>query len=136
MLEVSDAPLLDPITSGMFDLLDGRSPAAAGEIVMSPRVLDRLDAEIGDEIEISSVGRLAIVGTVEQPSCLACDTAIVAPGSLSVAPGWMDNGGSELVGLHDSMTVAEIQQIVDEGDGLRPARGIPKPFQHWNERGA
>src|SRR3546814_7804326 len=75
MLEVSDAPLLDPITSGMFDLLDGRSPAAAGEIVMSPRVLDRLDAEIGDEIEISSVGRLAIVGTVEQPSCLACDTA-------------------------------------------------------------
>src|SRR3546814_11526739 len=92
MLEVSDAPLLDPITSGMFDLLDGRSPAADGEIVMSPRVLDRLDAEIGDEIEISSVGRLAIVGTVEQPSCLACDTAIVAPGSLGLAPGWMDNG--------------------------------------------
>src|SRR3546814_600865 len=135
MLEVSDAPLLDPITSGMFDLLDGRSPAAAGEIVMSPRVLDRLDAEIGDEIEISSVGRLAIVGTVEQPSCLACDTAIVAPGSLGLAQGWMDNGVRVLVDLPDSVTGAELQQMVDEGEGLVSARGIPEPFESTDEIG-
>src|SRR3546814_14147868 len=128
MLEVSDAPLLDPITSGMFDLLDGRSPAAAGEIVMSPRVLDRLDAEIGEEIEISSVDRLAIVGTVEQPSCLACDAALVAPGSLSLSQGWLDNGARVLVDLPDRVTDAELQPTVDEGEGLVSPRGLPDPF--------
>src|SRR3546814_12325488 len=102
-------------------------------MVMSPRVMVRLDAEIGDEIEISSVGRLAIVGTVEQPSCLACDTAIVAPGSLGLAQGWMDNGVRVLVDLPDSVTGAELQQMVDEGEGLVSARGLPEPFDSTDD---
>src|SRR3546814_20514024 len=98
-------------------------------MVMSPRVMVRLDAEIGDEIEISSVGRLAIVGTVEQPSGLACDTAIVAPGSLGLAQGWMDTAVRVLVDLPDSVTGAELQQMVDEGERLVSPRRIPKPFE-------
>src|SRR3546814_19318894 len=95
---------------------------------MGSRVLGRLGAEVGDEIETGGVGRLEIVGSVELPSCLGCDPALIAPGSLILAQGWVDNGVRVLVDLPDSVTGAEIQQMLDDGQGRVLARGYEAPI--------
>src|SRR3546814_11276460 len=45
----------------------------------------------------------------------------------------MDNGVRGLVDLPDSVTGAELQQMVDEGEGLVSARGIPQPFESTHD---
>src|SRR3546814_2236010 len=45
----------------------------------------------------------------------------------------MVNGVHVLVDLPDSVTGAELQQMVDEGDGLVSARGIPEPFESTDD---
>lgn len=125
-LEVSDTPLLDPIVAGMLTLVDGRAPSAAGEITLSPRVADRLDADIGDVLAPAAPDvRLEVVGLVEQSSCLSCHVALVAPGSLADREvGWVDNGQRALVDL-PAMTLDEQAELHAQWEGQLTVRALP-----------
>jgi putative ABC transport system permease protein len=74
-----DGPYSDP----MLDLLDGRYPAAAGEVAVTDDVADQFDVGIGDAMVIDGVER-TVVGRVENPSDLGDEFALV-PSSTDVA---------------------------------------------------
>jgi putative ABC transport system permease protein len=126
-LEVSDLPMLDPIAAGMLTLIDGRLPTASGEVTMSPRSADRLDAEVGDVLTPTAPDvRLEVVGIVEQPSCLSCQPALVAPGSLvERPPGWIDNGRRVLIDL-PPMSLDELTELRLDSDAQLSLRAIPE----------
>jgi putative ABC transport system permease protein len=87
-VHVDDIALDDPVLGPIYRLREGRAPAAPGEIAVSPEVLKRFDANVGDTIELGDDGApYRIVGTVVRAENLAMPVAIVVPGSLAATPG-------------------------------------------------
>lgn len=59
-------PAWDPALAGRFELLSGRIPDRAGEAMVSPGALTRLEAEIGDTLTLSeSRATFTIVGVLK-----------------------------------------------------------------------
>ncbi|SEG94040.1 putative ABC transport system permease protein [Nonomuraea solani] len=81
-VELLEIDLRDPLTKGLRTLTEGRLPAAAGEIAVSPALLDR-GVRVGDTLKLSRRGvPKRVVGVVEHP----------------IRPGYM-----EVVGLLDGV---------------------------------
>jgi putative ABC transport system permease protein len=59
--------LANPIVRGQAHLVDGRAPAAAGEVAVSAAVMEEHDAGIGGQIELADGGPYTVVGVVEFP---------------------------------------------------------------------
>lgn len=66
----SDLPLADPITDGMVEVIRGRVPGAANEVLLHPDVADELGVDVGERLdlvvpdvsyEVVGVGRSAAV---------------------------------------------------------------------------
>lgn len=82
-VEVTDLSLRDALTSGMRTLVAGDSPRAAGEVALSRSLARKLDTHIGGELDLAApLGRISVVGLVEDELCLSCDVYVVAPGEL------------------------------------------------------
>lgn len=70
----------EPTAAARFDLgprvVEGRLPTALGEVTLSRRVLDRLDASVGSTLRIDRpvTAELTVVGVAEDPGCLSCET--------------------------------------------------------------
>ena len=46
----------DPLAQGLFTLVDGRVPTAAGEVAVSPALLDTLGQQVGDDLRVAGTG--------------------------------------------------------------------------------
>lgn len=61
-VQVSDRPWDEPLLDGTAKLLDRRTPARRGEVVLNQAALDAIDAEVGDEVELFLLGPVEVVG--------------------------------------------------------------------------
>ncbi|WP_239122099.1 ABC transporter permease [Phytomonospora endophytica] len=61
----------DPIAEGMYEILDGKTPAAKDEVLLSSAAADRLGLDVGDSVELTEPARsLKVTGLVEDPNAL------------------------------------------------------------------
>jgi putative ABC transport system permease protein len=80
---VTDAQELDtedPITAGLYAVREGRLPARAGEVGLTPGLAGRLGAAVGDTVRPDTGAPVTVVGLVAPPSCRRCDIAVGLPG--------------------------------------------------------
>ncbi|MFD0747785.1 ABC transporter permease [Phytohabitans flavus] len=82
----------DPLTEGLVTLLEGRAPASAGEVALTPQAADRLGTEIGGTIQNPDRTRSwTVTGLVEFPDSLY-ETAVFLPETMPARPS--PSGGS------------------------------------------
>ncbi|WP_371479650.1 FtsX-like permease family protein [Kitasatospora sp. NBC_00315] len=83
-VQTEEADLADPVWQGRITVLDGRPPAAAGEIAATRAFLDDARLAIGDRTTFSVLpGKpYTITAAVEFPGRLRTDTLIGRPGDL------------------------------------------------------
>jgi putative ABC transport system permease protein len=104
---------LDGLGRGMFTLLQGRLPASADEVAISPRVAAFTSATIGGRITIKDIGAASVVGLVESPDNfrgpLVVQDAALASGEAK-SPSW-------LVGLPAGFSIDDLDAALplDEG---------------------
>ncbi|MCH7669304.1 MAG: hypothetical protein IIC71_08945, partial [Acidobacteria bacterium] len=80
---VNDVLPEDPLLGPMYKLLEGRSPAAPGEIAVAPRILENFDSAIGETIELGEERvPFEVVGVAVYREGLSQPTGLVAPGAL------------------------------------------------------
>lgn len=71
--QITNLPLGDPITEGIYEVVDGRPAAAAGEVVLTTALADRFDVHTGDRLRLERPALdLEVVGEAESSSCLRC----------------------------------------------------------------
>lgn len=69
-----------PLADGLLRLRDGRLPQAPGEVALTTDAASALEVGPGDVITSRRTGRVTVVGTVVDPSCLSCEAAYGLPG--------------------------------------------------------
>lgn len=121
-LDVSDLPLLDPITVGIYDLVDGRAATKRREIVLGARLADNLGVDVGDELELDRPpARFEVVGLVEPVGCLSCGAAIVAPGEIDQL-GAPALSSVDLIDLPAGLSDADARALRDASGGALELR--------------
>lgn len=121
-VQLTDAPLDDPVTDGIHELVAGRAPGADGEVALSRTAADRLSLTIGETVATTRPeGTWTVVGLVEQWHCLTCAVAVVAPGADWPVPD--DRGTTRL--LVDVPGDPAATDVADLGrDGAFAVRGV------------
>ena len=108
-VDVSDAPVLDPMAAGIYDLVAGRPAAGVGEVALSTAMARRMGVTVGDELELTRPElRWRVVGLVEPVGCLSCTAALAAPGEVP-QPNGLVPGQSVLVELPTISPTAQRQ---------------------------
>lgn len=116
-LDVRDLPLLDPITVGIHDLVDGRVVTKRGEIVLGARVAGQLGVGVGDELVLERPpARFQVVGLIEPIGCLSCEVAVVAPGGLDQLGGPVESA-VQLIDLPADLSDAQARALRDASGG-------------------
>ncbi|WP_110588536.1 ABC transporter permease [Microbacterium suaedae] len=114
-LRVTIGDAWDPLLEGRYTLIDGRAPASADEILVTPQALERLGARIGDEVTATELGASpTIVGTMSSALEPAASAVLFAPeaGPFEAADGgWSATWYAE--GWHAS--AAEVYELNGEG---------------------
>lgn len=106
-IDLTDQDPDAPLGSPWVKLLDGRWPSSAGEVALTPRAVQRLEAATGERVElgraylIDGVDR-TVVGRYENPTAISAASGIVAPGELTSTSGV----GSEWTGVRILLPVA------------------------------
>ena len=74
----------DPLAQGLFPLVTGRVPGNAGEVAVTPTLLETLGQDVGDDLEVIGPDTtLRIVGTVRPVSdAQGAAVAVALPGTL------------------------------------------------------
>ncbi|MFE6734153.1 FtsX-like permease family protein [Microbacterium sp. NPDC057650] len=105
-------PAGDPAFAGRYDVVAGRSPANAGEVLVTRSTLDSVGAGIGDDLQLRDPDRTftitGIVDIVDQPD--STRTVVLPdaePGELLGQPAWYLPD--------DALTWEQIQQLNTQG---------------------
>lgn len=113
-----DGEVWDDRFQGRFDLVEGRIPAAADEILVTPAGLERFGITIGDDIELgASSATFTVVGTMTAVSMPSTQTALFLPsGALTGATKWFlpDDALSwgDVQALNEQGVVAYSREVV------------------------
>ncbi|WP_433365903.1 FtsX-like permease family protein [Streptosporangium sp. CA-115845] len=105
-----EVDLRDPLTTGMYRLVEGRFPASAQEIAVTPELLGR-GARLGATLEVTR-GRkpMRVVGVLEHPHRTRATEIVGLPGTLLFAqPG--TQGTNWLVDTPGPVTGAVVQRL-------------------------
>lgn len=80
---ISDADLNDPLTDGLYKILEGRAPNAAGEVLLTPRTARALDAELGDVVDLDrpTTMRVTVVGIGANRNEWGAGEMVLGPGT-------------------------------------------------------
>lgn len=80
----AEGEVWDPALAGAFTLETGRAPEAAGEVVVTASVLQRLGKQVGDElVSLEPVATFTIVGVVDEAmQSDAVNSVYAAPGTI------------------------------------------------------
>lgn len=136
-VDITDLPLDDPMTAGVYDLVAGRPAAWPGEVVISTALADDLDVRVGETLRLERPALDAlVVGEVEPVGCLGCGAIVVAPGveraEASIGPFRGDGLTTTLIDLPDldpdeltalggrhvgALQVRALEPFGDSGDG-------------------
>lgn len=89
-----DASIAEPPLRGIYRVLDGRAPTAAGEVAVHPDVLEALGLNIGDTLEPRPNVVLRVTGTIVRGELIKDRIGVLGPGTLApmgreLRAGWM-----------------------------------------------
>lgn len=142
-----------PLTDHAFRLDGGRWPEARDEVVVTPRVAQRLDLLDDGELRADATvtlgdgPRVRVSGLVVDPFALDGETVSAARGSLageavaaSPENSWgelsVTGGTSYLVDLPDGVDETELgMRLAAEGVGLLPRWAVADPEQFFDDTG-
>jgi len=79
-----EVDLRDPMTTGLFDLREGRMPRSVDEIAVSVRLSER-GLTVGDTVHLESGLTRRVAAIVESTSTLEMNRVVGLPGSLGIA---------------------------------------------------
>jgi len=118
----------DPLATGLYRQVAGR-PAAAGEVVLTTALAERLDVGIGGTVGLLEGSPPAtVVGTVSDGSSREARTALVAPGTLDAAAQGQVRR-SALVDVPGTLDVGVVRALNASGTyvdtRVRPVPGAP-----------
>ena len=77
-VQVSDAPLSDPVLEGSLELTHGQAPERPGEAAVSDAILDATGAHVGDDIDLLLAGKVTVTGTVRDAADNDGDLVVTA----------------------------------------------------------
>ncbi len=82
--QVWDLDMSDPVTAGFLVRVGGDLPTQAGEVALSPALLETLEITVGDTVEFDNLpfGSLTVVGTVSEPFYFQSSVILLSPGAL------------------------------------------------------
>jgi putative ABC transport system permease protein len=83
-IEIRSLDPKGPLSGPMLALLDGRYPSGTGDVALTDWVADTLGLAIGGTFDLDGTDRL-VVGTVENPSDLRSEFALVDPTDIAAA---------------------------------------------------
>jgi len=98
----------DPLNRGIIDLRDGRAPEV-GEVLISPRLAERLDATIGDTVDLGPDGERQVVGLARARG-VARGQTVIFPAGEGAAP---DASVTLLIGATGRPSVGTQAAIAD-----------------------
>ena len=107
------------LAMGMLRLTGGRWPSGPDEVAISNPVAAFAKASIGGSIELRELGRLRVVGIVENELALTARIALVDPSLARDAAA--AKGTVWLVGLPQGVDPAEIDLPTNQSNGAGPA---------------
>jgi hypothetical protein len=91
-LEVTTGDVWDERFAGRYHLLEGRAPTSDAEAVVTPGMLERLGARIGDELTLTdSDHSFTVTGTLRRADMRESDRQLFLPAS---AARFVESGGS------------------------------------------
>lgn len=79
------AMAIDGLAAGIISLVDGSTPAGAGQAAISPSVAKLAGVTIGGQLALDGVGNLTVVGLVENPMYLSDRVVVLDPTAAPVA---------------------------------------------------
>ncbi|HWM09565.1 MAG TPA: ABC transporter permease [Solirubrobacteraceae bacterium] len=141
------ADVREPLHQHEAKLIEGRAPTRASEIVLTPRLAERLRVEPGATVdatirnfETDEVERLdvTVTGLAEERYCLSCEDAIAAPGSSAaraaqraVAENLPYDGAHYLVELPPGADAEALWPgLAERGVALTPRAAFEQPEQY------
>ncbi|MEI3846482.1 MULTISPECIES: FtsX-like permease family protein [unclassified Microbacterium] len=87
-LETVVGDVWDPVFEGVYIPLEGRAPASADQIMVSPGALERLGARIGDDVVFVDAERtMEITGTMRPASAQASVEVLFLPAAAAAVAG-------------------------------------------------
>lgn len=136
-VEVRDLPILDRLTAGIDDLVEGRAATARGEIVLAAQLAGRLHVSVGDDLVLDrpAPARFQVVGLVEPIGCLSCPYALVAPGMIESFPAPQPASEVQLLDLPDDMPAEQVQAWADTQSGMVTTRQSVVDPEHFEPAG-
>jgi len=127
-VEVVDQSLVDPLTEGIYDLVDGRAATKADEVVLSTATADKVHAEVGERLELERPDlTLTVVGEVERVSCLSCESLHLAPESPLLERFGAASTAEALVDLPAGLSPEELTALDQSGGGPLMVRDALAP---------
>ncbi|MEP6762487.1 MAG: FtsX-like permease family protein, partial [Sporichthyaceae bacterium] len=119
-----EVDLRDPMTSGLFDVHDGRLPRAKNEVAVSVRLAARGFA-VGDDLTLDNGQTRRVSGIFESTSTLEQSTILGLPGSLGVQSA--DSHRSWLVHRPGGVDWAMVQELNSRGLYIMSRKVIENP---------
>ncbi|MFB9717252.1 FtsX-like permease family protein [Planobispora longispora] len=107
-----EVDLRDPVSSGMRRLVEGRLPAAAGEVVVSPPM-----RRMGTTLQLPQRNRsVKVVGVVENPNQPMGDELVSLPGTLFGEDARNGlSGGGWLVDMPEPLLRDDVDRLIRKG---------------------
>jgi putative ABC transport system permease protein len=125
---VSDVDPSDPISGSMKAVTAGRTPSMANEVALSPRLAERLDVGVGDQVELvlsaAGVQTFEVVGLIGSPRQYDEALVTVPPDTMDEVLGFAREGQTALL-ITDSDAEATAVALAD--------RWHEKQHQFWPE---
>jgi putative ABC transport system permease protein len=126
----------EPLLRYQAELVEGRRPTGADDVLLSPALADRLHVGVGDTISARGAPALRVVGLADDPYCLSCERAVTAPGSTlaRIAVSDPEAGYQEptyLVDLPAGVSAADLwPELTKHGVALTPRDAYLHPERY------
>lgn len=121
----------DPLAQGLVTQISGRAPRTTDEVVVTPKLLDTLGLQVGDQLDVTTPERsLTIVGTARTASERDGASVAIAP-TGAVLTGLEAAGQASLPDLlidtSQPFTWDQVKQLNEKGVGAFARQAVEQP---------
>ncbi|WP_028647941.1 FtsX-like permease family protein [Nocardiopsis sp. CNT312] len=122
------ADLSDPLTDGLLEVAEGRTPEQTGEVLVSRHLGHGSQVEIGDRVTVGSEHTVTVTGLVVDPTDHDRDFLVGLPQDPVLSASAEDNGPWLLGGLPSGTGEPELTQLLGPlGFTVDPRTSGPTP---------
>ncbi|WP_157982429.1 FtsX-like permease family protein [Nocardiopsis sp. FIRDI 009] len=102
----------DPLTQGMVEIVDGRAPERAGEVLVSQHLTDGTGVGVGDRLTVGQDSTVTVTGLVVDPTDYERDFLVSAPQDRELAASDGSSGPWVIGGLPSDMREPELVELL------------------------